>query len=211
MRFAHDICSEQLFVELKLPQSLIENIQLNPIGRRLIYDLSTHAALIPHPYHHAEYPDRSLSFYVGGKHFAADEFIRRNDGSDRVEIWFGDDTDESTSNNVCKLLEAAVAALNGDALCSIPVVARRKQSPKPRTARPPTEVIPKLNKFCKDMVSFETQLPELKEMIIQATISSVLLPEEIELLKMHLAEFGWNELSPKAQELVKAVFDRTNK
>ena len=211
MRFAHDTCSEQLYAELKLPESLRANAPLNPLGRRLIYDLSTHAALIPHPYHHADYPDRSLSFYVGGKHFAANELIHRDDGPDRVEIWFEEDTDECTSNNVCKLLEAAVATLNGEALCSIPVIARRKQSPRPRKARPPTEVIPKLNKFSEDVVQFEALLPELKEMTIQATISSVLLPDEIESLKRHLAEFGWDGLSPKAQALVKIVFERTSK
>jgi hypothetical protein len=211
MRFAHGDCNEQLYVELKLPDSLRANAQLNPIGGKLIYELSSHAALIPHPYHHADYPDRSLSFYVGGKHFAASELIRRDDGPDRVEIWFEDDTNESTSNNVCKLLEAAIATLHGEAVCSIPVIARRKQPPKPRKARPPIEVIPKLNKFCDDVVQFEPLLPELKELTIQATISSVLLPEEIESLRTHLAEFGWGELSHKAQDLVKIVFDRTSK
>lgn len=207
MSFVLGTCDEQLFAELELPAFL----RSEQIGRQLIYDPSAYAALIPHPYHYDSYPDRSLSFYVRGKYFSVNELVRRDDGSDRVEIWFEEGTDESTSNNVSKLLEAAIATLHGDVLCSMPIVTRRRQTPKPRTPRPPSELIPKLNKFCEDVVQFETLLPELKEMTINVTISSVLLPEEIESLERYLAEFSWNGLSPKAQDLIKIVFKRTRK
>lgn len=213
MSFVYDICTEQVFAELKLPASL-RNDRPHLIGYKLIYDLSAQAALIPHAYHYTDYPDRSLSFYVSGTHYSANELIRRDDGPDRVEIWFEEDTDESTSSNVSKLLEAAVATLHEEAICSLPIVVRRKQTPKPlkpRMARPPSEVIPKLNKFCEEANELETLLPELKEMTIQLTISNVLLQEEIDSLERHLTEFGWNELSPKAQSLMKIVFHRTRK
>jgi|GEM_PF-4748341 len=207
MGFVRGNCNEQLFAELELPEFLGSK----QIGHQLIYDLSAHAALIPHPYHYDSYPDRSLSFYVGGKYFSVHELVRRDDGSDRVEIWFEDDVDESTSNNISKLLESAIATLHEEVVCSMPIVTRRRQSPKPRTPRPPSEIIPKLNKFCEDVVQFENLLPELKEMTIKLTISSVLLPEEIESLERYLAEFGWNGLSPKAQDLIRIVFERTRK
>lgn len=213
MSFVYDICSEQVFAELKLPASL-RNDRPQLIGHKLIYDLSAHAALIPHPYHYTDYPDRSLSFYVSGTHYSANELIRSDDGPDRVEIWFESDTDESTSSNVSRLLEAAVATLYDESTCLLPIVVRRKQTPKPfkpHTARPPSEVIPKLNKFCEAADELETLAPELTEMKIQLTISNVLLPEEIESLERHLSEFGWNELSPKAQNLMKIVFHRTRK
>ena len=207
MGFVRGTCNEQLFAELELSAFLSSE----QIGRQLIYDLSTHAALIPHPYHYANYPDRSLSFYVGGNYFFVNEIVQRNDGPDRIEIWFEDDADESTSSNICKLLGLAVAMLHEEAVCSMPIVARRKQSPKPRIPCSPNEIIPKLNKFCEDVVQFENLLPELKEMTIKLTISSVLLPQEIESLEKYLAEFGWNGLSPKAQDLIRIVFERTRK
>lgn len=202
-------CTEQLFRELELPESLRADGKLNPVGRELVHDRSVRSALIPHPFHHSDYPDRSLSFYVRGRHFGAWEFVRRSDGPDRIEVWFEADMNDAACNEIVELLQNAAAVLREEPIGSMPIVSHRKQLPKPRVPRPPSEVIRKLNKFCDEVSELGQLLPELEELTIQSAISTVLLPKEIESLELHLATLGWDELSPKARDLVKNVLDRT--
>jgi hypothetical protein len=209
MDFVRAPCTEQLFEKLGLPANLKTSEKLTPIGRELIHDLTTCRALIPHPFDHSTYPDRSLSFYVKGKHFQAWEFVKRSDEPDRVEVRFEADMDEAARGEVVKLLEFAIALLRNEPICSVPVTSNRWQAPA-REPRPPSNFIPKLNKFCEDLSQFNKEiLPELEELSIQSVISTVLLPIELESLEQHLAAFGWSELSPEARDLIRKVLNRT--
>lgn len=209
MAFVCALCTEGLFEELKLPASLRNSEKMNPIGRQLIHDPMSYSALIPHPFHYSDFPDRSLSFYFNGMHFSAWEFVRRSDGPDRVEVWFEAGINEAVGSEVRRLLESAVAVLRNESICSVPIIVHQKQLPQVRVPRTAREVIPKLNKFCEGIGQInEKLLPDLKELTIQSVISTVLLPEEIELLEQHLETCGWSELSPKARELVATVLAR---
>lgn len=210
MGFLRALCTEQLFKELGLPESLRASEKLTPIGRDLIHDLATRSALIPHPFHYSDYPDRGLSFYVRGKHCNASEFVQRSDGPDRVEVWFEADMHEAARTEVAKLLESAVALLRNEPLCSVPILRNPRQVLQPRVPRPPSNFIPKLNKFCEDVSQFDREmLPDLEELSIRSVISTVLLPEELESLERHLAVSGWSELSPRARDLIEKVLNRT--
>ena len=128
MTFVRALCTEQLFEELGLPASLRTSEKLNPMGHPLVHDPARRSALIPHPFHYSEWPDRGLSFYVRGKHFRGWEFVERSDGPDRVEITFEADVDDDECREVTKLLEDAVAVLRNEPGCSIPIVVHRMRS-----------------------------------------------------------------------------------
>lgn len=209
MGFVRAICTEQLFNLLELPLSLKTSEKLNPMGRELIHDPAARSALIPHPFHHSDYPDRGLSFYLRGKHFNACECVKRSDGPDRVEVWC-DEINEQACREVTKMLEGAIAVFHNQPFCSLPIVVRGSQLSQTRLPRPASKIIPKLNTFCTDLAQLNAStFPSLEELTIQSVMSTVLLPEELETLEKHLATFGWSELSPQARDLIQKVFDRT--
>jgi hypothetical protein len=125
MTFIHDICTQEVFTKLALPVELSENKKMNPIGHKLIFDISTQSALLPHPFHYSDYPDRNLSLYVAGKHFNCWELVERSDGPDRVEIFISGNADESECQLVGRLMEEATAVLRSESKCSVPILIRR--------------------------------------------------------------------------------------
>lgn len=207
MAFVTAVCTDQIFEQMQLPASLKESKSLNPIGRNLIHDVVACSALVPHPFHHSDYPDRDLSFYLRGQHFAARELVTGADSPDQVVVPIGDGVDDAMRHEVSRLLEGAVAVLRADSPCSVQIVLQRKQAPPVRMPRPPEVFIPKLNKFCDD-TSKIAFIPNIEELTIQTVIDTVLLPEEAESLKQHLQLFGWGELSPVTRDIVVKVFDR---
>lgn len=207
MPFVYEICTEPLFEELKLPASLKESESLNPIGRRLIHDVAACSALIVHPFIYSDFPDRSLTFYLRGMRFLAWEYVRRSDGPDRVEVAIMAGVDDATCDEVSSLLEGAVAVLREEASCSVPIVLQRQRVPLPRFPRPVREVILKLNRFCEEIEELKF-MQEMKEVAIPTVMFNVLRPTEAESLEQYLQEFGWNELSPDARNLMEKVFDR---
>ena len=125
MTFINDVCTQEVFTQLALPVELSENKKMNPIGRKLIFDISAQSALLPHPFHYSDYPDRNLSLYVAGKHFNGWELLERSDGPDRVEIFIDGNADKSECQLISRLIEEATAILRGEAKCSVPIVIRR--------------------------------------------------------------------------------------
>ncbi|ARV19916.1 hypothetical protein AEP_02991 [Curvibacter sp. AEP1-3] len=124
MAFVQDICSTEIFNHLSLFQGLTEDEKTNPIGRDLIFDLDSRSALIPHPIHYSDYPDRSMNFYVAGKCFNVWELVQRSDGPDRVEIYFDRKFEAPDRSNVISLLQQAVAIFRNEPVCGLPVVER---------------------------------------------------------------------------------------
>lgn len=207
MTFVRALCTEQLFELLQLPASLKASDRLNPIGHDLIHDSAACSALIPHPFHYADYPDRALAFYLRGRHFMAWEYMQRSDGPDRVEVTIGEDVDDATCDEISGLLDSAVAVLRDEARYSLPIVLNRKKPPQVRKPRSVPELISKLNTFCEDISRLQF-VPNMEELAIQTVISTVLLPEELLLLEQHLHACGWNALSMEAQDLIKKVLSR---
>jgi len=204
MSFAQAVCNEEVFDQLALPPGL----RGERIGQELIFDLRNQSALIPHPYHYSDYPDRSISFFVRGKHFSAREHVKRSDGPDRVEVWFDADVGDSLCQEVVGLLADATEALQSSA-SRTPIVVHREVVPEPRRPRPAAVVIAKLNRFCEDLnESVAGSVQAFDELTIQTVLTVVLLPEELESLQRYTIEFGWNELSLEARSLVREVFRR---
>ncbi|MCC2959727.1 hypothetical protein LK540_04690 [Massilia sp. IC2-278] len=208
MGFTKAPCTEQVFDALRLPASLHESESLNPIGRDLIHDLAACSALIPHPFHYSEYPDRQLSFYLRGQCFRAWEYVTRPDDLDRVEVSIGDGVDEATCGDVANLLAQAVGLMRNEAAASIPVKLLRKEAPRVRVPRSPAEIIPKLNTLAEHYVRLKHFNAE--EVAVAALIGVVLLPEEVAPLERHLQEFGWDELVPDVRELVATALARVH-
>lgn len=206
MGFIKGPCTEQVFDALRLPASLRESDSLNPIGRDLIHDLAACSALIPHPFHYSDYPDRQLSFYLRGEYFRACEYVTRPDDLDRVEVSIGDGVDEATCEDMSVLLAEAVGLLRNEPAAAIPVKLLRKEAPRVRLPRPPPEIIPKLNTLAEHYVLLKTSNAE--EVAVAALIGVVLLPEEVAPLERHLQEFGWDELVPDVRELVATALAR---
>lgn len=195
-----------MFDALRLPASLRESGSLNPIGRDLIHDLAACSALIPHPFHYSDHPDRQLSFYLRGQCFRAREYVSRPDNLDRVEVSIGDGVDEATCGEVSVLLAEAVGLLRNEAAAAIPVKLLRKKAPRVRLPRPPAEIIPKLNTLAEHYVLLKHLNAE--EVAVAALIGVVLLPEEVAPLERHLQEFGWDELAPDVREFVARALAR---
>jgi len=206
MGFIKALCTEQVFEALRLPASLRESESLNPIGGQLIHDLAACSALIPHPFHYSDYPDRQLSFYLRGQYFRACEYVTRPDDLDRVEVAIGDGVDEAMCKDVSVLLAEAVGLMRNEAAAAIPVKLLRKEAPRVRVPRPPAEIIPKLNTLAEHYVLLKHVNAE--EVVVAALIGVVLLPEEVPLLERHLQEFGWDELVPDVRELVSRALAR---
>lgn len=122
MTFLRAPCTERLFEQLRLPASLRDSKQLNPVGHDLVHDPVACAALITHPFVYSEYPDRGLSFYVRGQEFGGWEYC----DPDRVEVWVESGVDEATYDEVARLLVSAVAVLRNETPGSVPVVLHRK-------------------------------------------------------------------------------------
>lgn len=124
MTFVCDICTPEVFKELTLFQGLLEDKKLNPIGHNLVFDLNSRSALIPHPYHYSDYPDRSMNFYVAGKCFNVWELVQRSDGPDRVEIFFDRNLGEKERSHVVALLQQAVAVLRDEPVGLLSIIER---------------------------------------------------------------------------------------
>lgn len=209
MTFVRARCTEQLLDQLRLPASLKASDDLNPVGHDLIHDLAACSALIPHPFHHADYPDRQLAFYLRGRHFIAWEYVQRSDGVDRVELTIEADVDDATCNDISTLLEQAVALLRNEARCSLPIVLKRPHAPRDRKPRPVSEVIAKLNTFC-ETVSQLRFVPDMEELTIETVLSTVLLPAELVSLEQHLRLHGWEALNAQAHDIVAKALSRTH-
>ncbi|AYN96970.1 hypothetical protein EAW52_25085 [Pseudomonas sp. LTJR-52] len=121
MAFVRDICPIE---QLSLGQGLTEDSEMSPLGRSLIFDLDSRSALIPHPFHYSDYPDRRMSFYIVGKCFNVCELVQRSDGPDKVEIYFGRKFETSHRSNAILLLQQAVAILRNEPICLLPIVER---------------------------------------------------------------------------------------
>jgi hypothetical protein len=208
MGFIEAPCTEQVFDALRLPTSLRESESLNPVGRDLIHNLAACSALVPHPFHYSEYPDRQLSFYLRGQCFRAWEYVTRPDNLDRVEVSIGDGVDEATCEDVADLLAQAVGLLRNEAAASIPVKLLRKEAPRVRVPRPPAEIIPKLNTLAEHYVRLKEF--DAEEVAVAALIGVVLLPEEVAPLERHLQEVGWDVLVPDVRELVATALARVH-
>jgi len=206
MGFINGLCTEQVFDALRLPASLRESDSLNPIGRDLIHDLAACSALIPHPFHYSDYPDRQLSFYLRGQYFRACEYVTRPDHLDRVEVSIGDGVDEAMCEDVTVLLAEAVGLMRNEVSSAIPVRLLRKEAPRVRLPRLPAEIIPKLNTLAENYVRLKHWNAD--EVAVAAVIGVVLLPEEVAPLERHLQEFGWDELVPDVRELVARALAR---
>ncbi len=206
MGFIIGLCTEQVFEALCLPASLRESNSLNPIGRHLIHDLAACSALIPHPFHYSDYPDRQLSFYLRGQYFRACEYVSRPDHLDRVEVSIGDGVDAATCEDVAVLLAEAVGLMRNEVSSAIPVRLLRKEAPRVRLPRPPAEIIPKLNTLAEHYVLLKQLTAE--EVAVASVIGVVLLPEEVAPLERHLQAFGWDELVPDVRELVATALAR---
>jgi hypothetical protein len=124
MAFVRDICTSEIFKRLALPQYLAEDAKLNPLDKRLIYDIESCSTLIPHPFDHSCYPDRCMDFYIEGKRFRAWELLQRSDGPDRIEIYFPRDITLEGRAPIATLLKEAVGILRGESPCTLPVVYR---------------------------------------------------------------------------------------
>lgn len=206
MGFINGLCTEQVFEALRLPASLRESDSLNPIGRQLIHDLAACSALIPHPFHYSNYPDRQLSFYLRGHYFRACEYVNRPDHLDRVEVSIGDGVDEATCEDVAVSLAEAVGLMRNEVSVSIPVRLLRKEAPRVRLPRAPDEIIPKLNTLAEHYVRLKDFNAE--EVAVASMIGVVLLPEEVAPLERHLQAFGWDELVPDVRELLATALAR---
>lgn len=209
MGFIKAPCTEQVFDALRLPASLRESESLNPVGRDLIHDPAACSALIPHPFHYSDYPDRQLSFYLRGQCFRAWGYVTRPDNLDRVEVSIGDGVDEATCEDVADLLAQAVGLLRNEAAASIPVKLLRKEAPRVRVPRLPAEIIPKLNTLAEHYARLKQF--DAEEVAVAALIGVVLLPEEVAPLERHLQEVGWEELVPDVRELVATALARVDK
>ncbi|WP_305824147.1 hypothetical protein [Massilia brevitalea] len=206
MGFIIGLCTEPVFDALRLPASLRESDSLNPIGHNLIHDLAACSALIPHPFHYSDYPDRQLSFYLRGHYFRACEYVSRPDHLDRVEVSIGDGVDAATCEDVASSLAEAVGLMRNEVSVSIPVRLLRKEAPRVRLPRPPAEIIPKLNTLAGHYVLLKQLNAE--EVAVASVIGVVLLPEEVAPLERHLQEFGWEELVPDVRELLATALAR---
>ena len=206
MGFINGFCTEQVFEALRLPASLRESDSLNPIGCHLIHDLAACSALIPHPFHYSDYPDRQLSFYLRGQYFRACEYVTRPDHLDRVEVSIGDSVDEAMCEDVPVLLAEAVGLMRNEVSSAIPVRLLRKEAPRVRLPRLPAEIIPKLNTLAENYVRLKHWNAD--EVAVAAVIGVVLLPEEVAPLERHLQEFGWEELLPDVRELLARALAR---
>jgi len=122
MTFLRALCTEQLFDQLGLPDSLRTEERLNPIGHDLIHDCVACAALIPHRFVYSDYPDREISFYLKGHHFAGWE----NGDSGQISLWVDSSVDEVTYAEIARLLASAVAVLRNEIPGSTPVVVHRR-------------------------------------------------------------------------------------
>jgi len=200
------LCTEQLFEALRLPASLRASDSLNPIGRDLIHDTAACSAMIPHPFHYSDYPDRRLSFYLRGQYFRACEYVKQADQLDRVDVSIGDGVDEGTCDEVSALVAQAVGLMRNEAASSIPVTLLKKAPPRIRAPRAPAEIIPTLNTLAENYTHLKSW--NAQEVAVAAVIGVVLLPEEAAALQRYLEEFGWDALCPAVQELVARAFAR---
>lgn len=67
MAFSVGTCTEMLFQALGLPNHLRESGLNYPFGRRIVYDLDRHIALIIYPTHHGYYPDEYRNLWINGQ------------------------------------------------------------------------------------------------------------------------------------------------
>jgi hypothetical protein len=202
MGFIIKSCDRKLFELLELPAELIDSKKIDLINRKIICDLENKSALISHPDHHSIYPDKQFSFYQCGRHFNVWQLIKRSDGPDRIEMHYNSDLDEEKNNSAFELIKAAFGIYRSELDFELPFVieGKPKQSRIPRSTN---DIIRKLNKYFEDISGLDTQLiPNFEEMTIQAIIAIILLPEELKSLEQHLKIYGWNELTPKASEVI---------
>jgi hypothetical protein len=124
MPFIRAICTAEVFEQLALPSSLVEDAKLNPLNQSLVFDLASRSALIPHPFHYSDYPDRALSFYVAGRYFNVGELVQSSEGPDRAVIYFDNAASPEVRLSTTSLLQQAVAVFRNEPLGAIPVVER---------------------------------------------------------------------------------------
>ena len=123
MPFVREVYTAAVLDRLGLV-TLASDTTLSRINRELIFDLDSRSALIVHPYSHADFPDRYMSFAFEGKGFNTWELLERSDEPDRIEIYFDRTVDDESRSRIVKLLGEAVAVLRNELLGAIPIIER---------------------------------------------------------------------------------------
>jgi hypothetical protein len=120
--FTTELCTEAIFEQLGLPASLREDPEKNPIGTLLVFDLESRSALVPHRFHHSDWPDRGLDFFYDGRHHLAWECVQRSNESDRVELYLPEvpDTERTQLVDAFRAAHAIFRAEEG----ALPVVVK---------------------------------------------------------------------------------------
>ena len=121
MAFERRICTDALFDELRLPAILKSRNDFNPIGKEVIVDLARRAALIPRPYNHADYPDRTLNFYVDGSHHSVSQRVGHSGMRDELVLSFERDVRTARCKYVAALLKEAMRLVENDPNLPLPI------------------------------------------------------------------------------------------
>jgi hypothetical protein len=104
--------------------TLASDATLSRVNRELIFDLDSRSALIVHPYSHADYPDRYMSFVLEGKGFTTWEKFDRSDGPARIEIYIDRMIGAEYRARIVNLLSQAVAVYRNEPVGAVPIVER---------------------------------------------------------------------------------------
>ena len=126
MTFETLVCTEAMFDELRLPAILRSNADYDPIGKEMIVDRAACAVLIPRPYCHGDYPDRTLNLYVRGSHFSVWQQSASTRKKGELSLSFEADASDAECEQIARLLEAAMARIDNDPNLPLPVVCYKR-------------------------------------------------------------------------------------
>lgn len=212
MAFDYIVCTEKLFQELGLPESMrtlegdVGNV-VSLVGSNIFYDSGIPAALIREPEcPRTGGPGIFYTLALGRRRFRVQLVIRLNPEHTNVTAWIDDGNEDIDLDLLKTALHAAFTSLLGNDIqveLSLP-----KRHDRPRIQRPYKELIAKLNAAAENpAMTLGGSAMWLEPALLQKNLPIYLflfsvLPDELEGFLAYGQRVSWEGALPKTRKLI---------
>lgn len=198
MLFKQIHCTASLAAELGLPNGLLQNKHLNPVGRTIVYDLASRVVLIPNPSHYSCYPDQDFTLIIDGECLKAWDKPKDGEKPHHVAVYVDKNTEHLDDATLIATARQAFASLRGvgEDAYETPIEVRRR-TPPPPVAREPQAVVAFLNRFTALAPRGAGKF--FWAISAQSFVPALVRPNELDAFIQYGKDTGWSGLTAETR------------
>lgn len=196
MNFIAEVCTDELFEKLKLPESLKKIKSENPIGRTIYFNLDQRIALIAHAIDHTCWPNLFYHLCIDGRCL---NVFERHEGIDNpidyIAVGISSNTTDLDDDFIKSITTQAFATRSPSGKCPYDVRISGREVPPEISPRQPSEIVSFLNKLV-------IELDGPNDFAVRSFVPFCVRRDEFDNFMSHLEKTKWSTLSLQSKELV---------